>query len=201
MRRYVKNIGFILIIFGHYYFCSYVLNEVHNMKNYEPKIVYRESKDNFEDVKDSFKEVKKTEVKTDIKPNNLGTIYIPKISLRRNLYDLNSKKNDVDKNIQIIKGSSMPDVSKGNLILAGHNGNTAAGHFRYLYKLSLGDLVTINYKGVDYNYKIAKIYDVFKTGNVAIYRDKDKKAVTLITCLGNDKQLVVIGYLKDAVTL
>ena len=70
-----------------------------------------------------------------------------------------------------------------------------------IYELSQSYSDWKDYKGVDYNYKIAKIYDVFKTGNVAIYRDKDKKAVTLITCLGNDKQLVVIGYLKDTVTL
>ena len=38
LRKYIKNIGLILIILGHYYFCSYVLSEVHDMKNYTPKI-------------------------------------------------------------------------------------------------------------------------------------------------------------------
>lgn len=168
------------------------------MKNYVPKI---------EIVNDSSKEkneVKKNNDLTDVKEENvkqivaeeyLGVIQIPKINLKRYLYDIDSSQNNVNRNIEILKISDMPNVRGGNFILAGHNGNTSAGHFRNLYKLSLGDEVIINYNGVNYNYKISKIYDVLKTGSVAIKRDKSKSTITLITCLGSDRQLVIIGYL------
>ena len=40
-----------------------------------------------------------------------------------------------------------------------------------------------------------EIYEVLKTGKVSIKRDKNKSTITMITCKGSDKQLVVIGYL------
>ena len=36
--KYIKNISLVFIILGHYYFCGYLLSEVHNMKNYEPNV-------------------------------------------------------------------------------------------------------------------------------------------------------------------
>lgn len=141
------------------------------------------------------KSEEKVEVKT-VK-EEIGLIEIPKIELRRYLYDMSSDLNDVDKNIEILKSSNMPDEDNGNLILAGHNGNTSVGYFRSLHKLSLNDLVIIEYKGKRYIYVVSDIYDVLKTGKVAIRRDKSKRTITLITCLGMDRQLVVIGYLKE----
>lgn len=134
-------------------------------------------------------------VKEYVTDNYLGSVYIPVINLKQNLYPVNSDKNDVDKNIEILDSSSMPDVLGGNFILAGHNGNTNVGYFRRLHELSIGDKVIVNYGNTQYSYTISKIYDVLKTGKVSIYRDKSKSTITLITCLGTDKQLVVIGYL------
>ncbi len=198
MLKYVKNVGLILVILGHYYFCSYVLEEVHEMKNYEPKIEIGYNTNNTDDK--NIKEEKQT-VSNTLKENTsndyLAVIEIPKISLRRYLYDVNSKQNDVDKNIEILKNSDMPSVKGGNLILAGHNGNTSVGHFKNLHKLVINDEIIIYYNNIKYVYKVSKIYDVLKTGTVAIKRDKSQNTVTLITCLGNDRQLVVIGYLSS----
>lgn len=193
MLKYVKNIGLILVILGHYYFCSYVLKEVNEMRNYEPKVEIN-YKTNDKNNKEK-KQIVGNTLKVDTSNDYLAIIEIPKISLRRYLYDINSKENDVDKNIEVLKDSDMPNIQGGNLILAGHNGNTAVGHFRNLHKLVLNDEIIIYYNNSKYVYKISKIYDVLKTGSVAIKRDKSKSTITLITCLGNDRQLVVIGYL------
>ena len=198
MLKYVKNVGLILVILGHYYFCSYVLEEVHEMKNYEPKIEISYKTNNTDDK--NIKEEKQT-VENTLKVNTsndyLAVIEIPKISLRRYLYDVNSKQNDVDKNIEVLKNSDMPSVKGGNLILAGHNVHTSVGHFKNLHKLVINDEIIIYYNNIKYVYKVSKIYDVLKTGTVAIKRDKSQNTVTLITCLGNDRQLVVIGYLSS----
>lgn len=198
MSKYIKNIGIILVILGHYYFCGYVLSEVHDMKNYEPlvKIINNSSKEGIQVNEKSNSDLANTK---HISFNKyLGIIEIPKINLKRYLYDIDSSQNDVDKNIEILKDSDMPNVRGGNLILAGHNGNSAAGHFKNLHKVTLGDKVVINYNNINYTYEISKIYDVLKTGSVAIKRNKNKNTITLITCLGSDRQLVVIGYLKDS---
>ena len=196
--KYIKNVGLVLVILGHYYFCSYVLSEVHDMKNYEPRVNVTIQGDDKSDKKSEAKQTEtlKSEALKVTNDEKLGVIEIPKINLKRYLYKVDAYQNNVNKNIEVLKSSDMPDVKEGNLILAGHNGNTSVGHFRNLYKLSLGDDIIVNYKGKSYNYEVSKIYDVIKTGTVAIKRDKNKNTITLITCLGSDRQLVVIGYLK-----
>lgn len=196
--KYIKNVGLVLVILGHYYFCSYVLSEVHDMKNYEPRVNVTIQGDDKSDKKSEAKQTEtlKSEALKVTNDEKLGVIEIPKINLKRYLYKVDAYQNNVDKNIEVLKSSDMPDVKEGNLILAGHNGNTSVGHFRNLHKLSLGDDIIVNYKGKSYNYEVSKIYDVLKTGTVAIKRDKNKNTITLITCLGSDRQLVVIGYLK-----
>lgn len=196
--KYIKNVGLVLVILGHYYFCSYVLSEVHDMKNYEPRVNVTIQGDDKSDKKSEAKQTEtlKSEALKVTNDEKLGVIEIPKINLKRYLYKVDAYQNNVNKNIEVLKSSDMPDVKEGNLILAGHNGNTSVGHFRNLHKLSLGDDIIVNYKGKSYNYEVSKIYDVLKTGTVAIKRDKNKNTITLITCLGSDRQLVVIGYLK-----
>lgn len=197
-QKYIKNIGLILVILGHYYFCSYVLSEVQTIKDYEPTFKYEDKSDEKvvnEEIKNEGA-IKTEKVKNVRSDDYLGIIEIPKINLQKRLYDINSYQNDVNKNIEILDSSDMPNVLGGNLILAAHNGNTSVGYFRNLHKLKLGDEVNISYNDVNYTYEITKIYDVLKTGKVNIKRDKSKTTITLITCLGSDRQLVVIGYLK-----
>ncbi len=197
-QKYIKNIGLILVILGHYYFCSYVLSEVQTIKDYEPTFKYEDKSDKKvvnEEIKNEGA-IKIEKVKNVRSDDYLGIIEIPKINLQKRLYDINSYQNDVNKNIEILDSSDMPNVLGGNLILAAHNGNTSVGYFRNLHKLKLGDEVNISYNDVNYTYEITKIYDVLKTGKVNIKRDKSKTTITLITCLGSDRQLVVIGYLK-----
>lgn len=189
--KYIKYLAFVLIILGHYYFCAYVLTEVHAMKNYECP----ESK-TISEVKNDKKE-EETKVVNSVKVSNyLAKLEIPKISLKRYLYAKDSYQNNVDKNVFVLNDSDMPDKVNGNFILAAHNGNTSVGHFKHLNQLTLNDEVIVYYNNSKYVYKVAKIYDVLKTGTVSIKRDKSLTTITLITCLGSDRQLVVIGYLK-----
>lgn len=194
-RSFIKNLGLILVILGHYYFCGYVLAEVHGTESNDFPVVLDKSNEKKDDENNLGTESKvlKNEVLED---EYLGIISIPKIGLRKKLYDIGSYRNDVDRNIEVLDSSKMPDVMGGNFILAAHNGNTSLGYFRDLHRLKVGDEVTIDYKNKNYVYEVSKIYDVLKTGKVAIKRDKSQSTITLITCLGNDRQLVVIGYLR-----
>ena len=71
-------------------------------------------------------------------------------------------------------------------------------YFRELHKLDINDIAIIYYKGIKYTYKVDKIYDVLKDGDVEVERDKDKTTLTLITCKKNtkDRHLVIILYLE-----
>ena len=141
---------------------------------------------------DEVNEETTTEEVTTTKPiinyNYIGYLDIPKINLKRGFVSLNSKYNSVSYNVMLIKGSSMPDVKNGNLILAAHRGNSPVSFFDKLYKLEIGDEANITYNNKVYKYKLVNTYLEEKDGSIAIYRDENKNTLTLITCTKKDKK-------------
>lgn len=136
---------------------------------------------------------------SEIKYEFVGTLEIPKINLKGGFLDLSSRYNNVNYNITVINGSTFPDQENNNLILAAHSGICSVCYFDNLYKLEIDDVAYISYNNIKYEYKIVKIYDVKKTGKVAIYRNNKKSTLTLITCTRNSdtKQTVYIFELVN----
>ena len=124
----------------------------------------------------------------------LAVLKIPKLNLERGFYDKTSSLNNVYYNILFHSNSDYPDKLNGNVILASHSGTSSISYFKNLYKLELGDEAQINYKNTTYTYKVVNIYKEEKDGTIAIYRNKEKSTLTLITCTKNDnaKQTVYI---------
>ena len=124
----------------------------------------------------------------------LAVLKIPKVNLERGFYDKGSSLNNVDYNILFHSNSDYPDKLNGNVILASHSGRSSLSYFKNFYKLELGDDASINYKNTTYTYKVVNIYKEEKDGTIAIYRNKEKSTLTLITCTKNDntKQTVYI---------
>lgn len=154
--------------------------------------------------------VNTTEVTTDEEENKtqnyqdiesyIGYLEIPKIKFRRGFYNIDSKLNTVEANIEIIKGSEMPDVTNGNLIIAGHSGTGWKAFFKDLYKLEVGDEAVVTYAGINYKYKITNIYKEKNTGTVSIKRNYDKTTLTLITCTKDDSSTQTI-YIAELYTV
>lgn len=154
--------------------------------------------------------VNTTEITTDEEENKtqnyqdiesyIGYLEIPKIKFRRGFYNIDSKLNTVEANIEIIKGSEMPDVTNGNLIIAGHSGTGWKAFFKDLYKLEVGDEAVVTYAGINYKYKIANIYKEKNTGTVSIKRNYDKTTLTLITCTKDDSSTQTI-YIAELYTV
>ena len=131
------------------------------------------------------------------KDDYLGRLMIPKINFNRSFYKIDSVYNDVDKNIQVMKGSSLPDVDGGNLIIAGHSGNVWFSFFKNLYKLKKGNNAYVYYNDTKYTYKVVYIYNVKKNGKVTVKRDRTKRTMTLITCTKNSKTLQTVYILAQ----
>ena len=116
----------------------------------------------------------------------LGVLRIPKINLKRGFYNVDSRYNTIEYNVTLLRGSDMPDVKDGNLVLIGHSGTAWISFFDKLYKLDKGDKAYIDYKGNEYSYAIKNIYKVPKNGYVTIIRNYNRTTLTLITCTRND---------------
>lgn len=128
-------------------------------------------------------ETEKKEEIQDVELNKyLGVLEIPKIQLKRGFYEIENEHNNVDENVTIITGSTLPNEINNNLILAAHSGDCSYCYFDNLYKLGIDDVAYIHYNNFKYSYKIVDIYEVIKDGTVAIRRDYTKSVLTLITC-------------------
>lgn len=127
-----------------------------------------------------------------------GVLEIPRISLKRGFYNLDSKYNNIEYNVAMVEGSTMPDVVNGNLILMAHSGTAYIAYFEYLYMLNIGDYAYVTYNGVKYKYRFVNSYQVEKNGNVEIIRNYDKTTLTLITCT-NDNDSSQTVYIAELV--
>lgn len=148
---------------------------------------------------EEIKEQPKQEEKKTSNYNYIGVLEIPKINIKRGFLNIKDKGNNVNKNLQVIKGSDMPNVKNGNLIIAAHSGNSYISYFKNLHKLSNDDVAYVYFNNIKYTYKVAGKYDAEKNGKVTIHRDNKKNTLTLITCSQTDKikQIVYILELES----
>jgi LPXTG-site transpeptidase (sortase) family protein len=135
-------------------------------------------------------------IKTTHKNNYLMILDIPVINVKRGIYNIDDPKNNVDNNITILKQSNMPDVDKGNVILASHNGNSKVSYFKYLEKLNIGDKAYIYYQGIKYVYEVYKIDIVDKVGTIKINKDSGESNLILISCKNGTKDKQIVYLLK-----
>lgn len=183
------TLGILLLFLGigclSFTYFKTIKSNIFNEKN----LKYFEEVDIAENIEEVVDETVPEETTTPvINYNYIGYLDIPKINLKRGFVSLNSKYNSISYNVMLIKGSSMPDVKNGNLILAAHRGNSSVSFFDKLYKLDLGDEANVTYNDKIYTYKLVNTYLEAKDGTIAIYRDENKTTLTLITCTRGDKK-------------
>lgn len=145
---------------------------------------------------EEIKEQPKQEEKKTSNYNYIGVLEIPKINIKRGFLNIKDKGNNVNKNLQVIKGSDMPNVKNGNLIIAAHSGNSYISYFKNLHKLSNDDVAYVFFNNIKYTYKVAGKYNAEKNGKVTIHRDNKKNTLTLITCSQTDKTKQIVYILE-----
>ncbi len=139
---------------------------------------------------------KSQEITTKLSNNTYyGILSIPKINLKEAIYPLNSKENNVNKNLELIKGSTMPDNPVSNIIIAGHSGTGLHAYFKNLYKLEIGEEITFFYNNHKYIYEISEIENQAKTGTLYL-KTISNQMLTLITCTKDNKNTQTIYYCK-----
>lgn len=158
---------------------------------------FEEEIQNNEVIEDNEQVVEEQQVHVNYE-NYIGVLEIKKINLKRGFYSKTSRNNNVNRNIQVLNESDMPNIENGNVIIAGHSGSSYVSFFRNLNKLDLYDEAIIYFEGKQYNYQLKNKYEIDKTGQAVIKRNKEKNVLTLITCKHNtNKQIVFIFELNE----
>ena len=152
-------------------------------------------------IEDVIEETPEEPVKEEKKENYnyIAVLEIPTINLKKGLLDINDKNNNVDKNIEILQNSDMPNVKNGLFALAGHSGNSKIAFFNKLHKVNKDDSIYIYYNNMKYTYKVTSITRQTKQGFITISRKKDTTELLLTTCDQADKtkQVVVMASLVE----
>lgn len=179
--------GSLLVIVGILIFIFPIIYNKYQEKQEEIKLEYFfevSTIDNYNVIEDTKQE------------DYIAVLEIPSINLKKGLYAIDSKNNNVNKNIEIIDSSDMPDITKGNFILAGHSGTGRIAFFDNLDKLIVDDTIIVYYKNIKYIYQINNIESIVKDGTIEIKREFESM-ITLTTCNQENKneQLVITGIL------
>ena len=132
------------------------------------------------------------------KEEYLGILKIPRINLIQGFYNINSKNNNVNKNITILKESTMPSENGSIIYLTAHSGYGYLAYFKDLYKLKLNDLISLDINSNSYKYIVNDIYEVDKTGTIIVNHNIHENYLVLSTCSNDkNKQLVIISKLLN----
>lgn len=185
-KNFFKIIGITILIIGIFIIFIDKEEEIVKEKKEEEKIV-------------SFFEEETTYTENVKNDEYIAILEIPKIDLKKGLYDIANNYNDIEYNIEIIK-QNFPNEKNSNLVLASHSGSSNIAYFKNLYQLEINDKIYLYYKNIKYEYILKDIYDVKKDGDVEIKRE-NKTSITLITCTkdNDDLQTVYIGYLNNEI--
>lgn len=174
VRLYILIIFYILCCI-----CIYHSQKTIPKKQYKKEII---------NVKESIDNVKTITIKEE----PIGALIIEKINLNKPLYEINSKKNNIEENITILKGSIEPNKNNSIFFLAAHSGPGEIAFFNNLDKLNINDIITLKYKNIKYYYSVKDIWETNKDGNIEVNKDINNQLI-LTTCSKNDntKQLVI----------
>jgi LPXTG-site transpeptidase (sortase) family protein len=172
----------------YYYFLDIGTNEL-------VEVYYEEKKEDVVNNKDNNRLVAKLSNET--KDEYLGILKIPKINLRQGFYSINSKNNNINKAVTILKESTFPSTNGSIIYLIAHSGNGYYAFFKDLDKLSINDIITLDINNNTYQYVVNDIYNMPKTGKIMVNHNIHENYLVLSTCLGKDKQLIVTSKLLN----
>lgn len=130
------------------------------------------------------------------RPTVLGRIIIPAAAIDILLLEGTTAK-DLNWGAGHIPSTPMPG-EVGNCAIAGHRNYTFGSYFSRLDEVKVGDHITIEYKGTEFEYEVYKILTVLPTDSSVLAQTKNNSIVTLITCTprgSNTHRLIVHGKL------
>lgn len=147
-----------------------------------------------------------TEISNNVKadPSKPSSIFIDKISVSAPI--IYSEKEINEKSFQLALRNGVvhfPETAlpgqNGNVVIFGHSSGAwwVPGNYKHVFtlldKLSVNDIVTIEYQGITYKYKIKNTRIVMPT-EVSVLNQTNFPTLTLITCYPvgtNEKRLIV----------
>lgn len=124
------------------------------------------------------------------KEDILFEIDISRIMLKRNVYNIGSKKNDVDYNIELLDNSN---IDNDLYFFASHSGSSRASYFDNLIYLEVGDFIRLKNDDTIMIFVVSNMYYIDKSGYFNVNYNINGGELFLITCSLNyiNRQFIV----------
>ena len=129
------------------------------------------------------------------KDRKIYSLVIPSIRFNMDIYDMDSRLNDVDYNIEILDSSNL----ESNLFfIAGHSGGGDNCYFNRVKELKSGDYVYLKNSSEMLVFEIVDRYFIVKNGNMMI-DEEECNVLYLVTCdmYNGNKQFIMKGILVN----
>ena len=121
---------------------------------------------------------------------------INKINLKEKLYNINSKENNIEQNITILKESILPDKDNSIMFIAAHSGIGKIAYFEELDELKPNDEIILNINNKTYKYIVKEYWEEKKNGYINVNKES-KKQLILTTCSPNkDNYQLIINCIE-----
>lgn len=129
----------------------------------------------------------------------IGTIIINKISLKEDLYKIESPENNIEKHVTILKESVFPNHNNSIIFLAAHSGTGKIAYFEKLNQLKTNDEVILLLKKKEYKYIVKDIWEEPKNGYINVNKENLNQLI-LTTCspTNRNKQLIINCIEKES---
>lgn len=120
----------------------------------------------------------------------LFEIDIPRINIRRNVYSIGSKNNNVDYNIELLDSSN---IENDLYFVASHSGSSRASYFDDLVYLSVGDFIRLKSNDSIMVFIVKDMFYIDKSGYFSTSYSINGGELFLITCSLDyiNRQLIV----------
>ncbi len=135
---------------------------------------------------------------TKIEEEYYAILEIPKLNLKRGIYNYESKLNNVDKNITLLAPTKIKKVEKDIIVLAAHSGSSKISFFHNLDNLNLYDSIYFYYAGWKYEFKVMAKYEIAKDGTLEITKEEPLLYLTTCSEQSKSKQLVIESKLESS---
>lgn len=119
-----------------------------------------------------------------------GYLIIPEIKMKLGFYDLDSKENNVNKNVMLINSNI-----DNTYILAAHSGSGRLAYFNDLRYLDVNDDIYLRFQNEEKHYKVTNIRKVIKNGKISIKNEENQIILTTCDQIKKGYQLIIEGSL------
>lgn len=125
------------------------------------------------------------------KSNYYGFLIIPSLNMTYGFYDIQSKLNDVNKNVALIDSNI-----ENTYILAAHSGSGNLAYFNDLKYLRKKDKIYLKFENKTLEYEVVNIRSNIKNGKIRIKNKENQLILTTCDQIKKGNQLIIEANLQ-----